>query len=155
MSMTQIEPPFVCPICRKRLGLCECAERVLKSGELDLNCPVCGKSDAECNCFEKSPNTFCNTCHKHVSKCECHGKGVISFDLEYDDHKTTILIDPKIKHFAYQHLPGEMQMVSRPFYELAASLCNMLDRGPEFDMMIRKLLEAKDCAIRAQKFPGE
>ncbi len=51
--------------------------------------------------------------------------------------------------FAWEHLPPSLQDVSRPFSELA----KLLLQGPynfETEMALRKLLEAKDCAVRSR-----
>lgn len=61
---------------------------------------------------------------------------------------------PAIEHFAalfaYQHLPPHLQAVSKGFYELAKGLVDNPDlSGPELTVALRKLLEAKDCAVRA------
>lgn len=56
-----------------------------------------------------------------------------------------------IKYFEYEHLPpGKLQDVSRSFRDLAHDLVNHygLD-GPELTVALRKLLEAKDAAVRA------
>lgn len=50
--------------------------------------------------------------------------------------------------FAYNHLPEKLQMVSKPFGDLAA-LVLQLPRNPERTVALRKLLEAKDAAVRA------
>lgn len=42
--------------------------------------------------------------------------------------------------------------MSQPFGELAVKLCQTLPRNPERTVALRKLLEAKDCAIRALLF---
>lgn len=54
-----------------------------------------------------------------------------------------------IEFFKYQHLPAHLQTVSKPFAELAATLANELPDNEESQMAMRKLLEAKDCAVRA------
>jgi hypothetical protein len=54
-----------------------------------------------------------------------------------------------IKYFSYAHLPPFLQMVSKPFHELAHQLEAMLPDGPEKSAGLRKLLEAKDCMVRA------
>jgi len=51
--------------------------------------------------------------------------------------------------FAYAHLPAHLQNVSRPFGELAEQLLSTLPRNPERSVALRKLLEAKDAAVRA------
>ncbi|MFL4904670.1 hypothetical protein ACJ6WF_16150 [Streptomyces sp. MMS24-I2-30] len=53
-----------------------------------------------------------------------------------------------LRHFTWDHLPEHLQAVSRPFADLAHDLAATLD-GPELTACLRKLLEAKDCAVRA------
>jgi len=50
--------------------------------------------------------------------------------------------------FAYAHLPPHLQAVSAPFVDLAAKVLE-LPRNPERTVALRKLLEAKDAAVRA------
>lgn len=50
--------------------------------------------------------------------------------------------------FAYGHLPPHLQSVSAPFYELALFIVS-LPKNPERTVALRKLLEAKDAAVRA------
>lgn len=57
-----------------------------------------------------------------------------------------------LQFFAYQHLPEKLQSISRPFGELAEKIVAELPRNPERTVALRKLLEAKDCAVRAQLF---
>lgn len=54
-----------------------------------------------------------------------------------------------MQFFAYEHLPLALSEVSRPFYELASSIVETLPRNPERSVALRKLLEAKDAAVRA------
>jgi hypothetical protein len=54
-----------------------------------------------------------------------------------------------LQFFAYSHLPLHLQEVSVPFSRLADQLMN-LPRNPERSVALRKLLEAKDAAVRAQ-----
>lgn len=51
-------------------------------------------------------------------------------------------------HFQYKHLPEHLQHVSEPFYRLAHA-CAFELSGPEVTVGLRKLLEAKDCMVRA------
>lgn len=53
------------------------------------------------------------------------------------------------KYFAYDHLPERLQAVSRPCGELAEAMIAALPDGPELTTGLRKLLEAKDCFVRA------
>jgi hypothetical protein len=54
-----------------------------------------------------------------------------------------------LQFFKYEHLPIALQNVSKPFCELAKQLCSTLPRNPERTTALRKLLEAKDCAVRS------
>jgi len=57
---------------------------------------------------------------------------------------------PILQYFAYQHLKSpELQEVSKPFHDLAHHIVSTLPRNPERTVALRKLLEAKDCAVRA------
>lgn len=58
-------------------------------------------------------------------------------------------MEPLMQFFAYAHLPEKMQAVSKPFGELAQRIVETLPRNPERTVALRKLLEAKDCAVRA------
>jgi len=53
-----------------------------------------------------------------------------------------------LKFFEYGHLPPRLQDVSRAFCELAQEVANRTD-SPETTVALRKLLEAKDAAVRA------
>lgn len=54
-----------------------------------------------------------------------------------------------LRYFEYDHLPKPLQLVSLPFHELAHMVAEDLPEGPETTTCLRKLLEAKDCAVRA------
>jgi hypothetical protein len=58
-------------------------------------------------------------------------------------------IEPILQFFRYGHLRGDLGEVSRPFSEIAHWMVEMLPRNPERSTALRKLLEAKDCAVRA------
>lgn len=62
--------------------------------------------------------------------------------------------DRMLKWFAYTHLPPHLQEVSARFGDLAAHICNIIEPGPERTVALRKLLEAKDAAVRAKLNPG-
>ena len=55
-----------------------------------------------------------------------------------------------IKHFAYGHLPDHLKSVSKSICDLAHELENTIPDGPEKSAGMRKLLEAKDCFVRAK-----
>jgi hypothetical protein len=53
------------------------------------------------------------------------------------------------KYFVYEHLPPHLQEVSKPLSELAKLMDETLPDGAEKSTGMRKLLEAKDCFVRA------
>lgn len=57
-----------------------------------------------------------------------------------------------LQFFAWEHLPAHLQSASAPFAALAETLCSTLPKNPERTTALRKLLEAKDCAVRAKLF---
>lgn len=59
-----------------------------------------------------------------------------------------------LKWFAYSHLPEHLQAASKPFAELADFIAGSIAPGPERTVALRKLLEAKDAAVRARLNPG-
>ncbi len=54
-----------------------------------------------------------------------------------------------LRYFVFLHLPENLQKVSSPFSDLAWKIEKMLPPGPEKSTALRKLLEAKDAAVRA------
>lgn len=66
-------------------------------------------------------------------------------------HAYEVLVGPvpDDQFFAFSHLPEVMQAVSRPFGELAQQIVENVPRNPERTVALRKLLEAKDAAVRA------
>lgn len=53
-----------------------------------------------------------------------------------------------MKYFKYAHLPKHLQEISQPFGDLAVKMNDFLPDGAEKSVMLRKILEAKDCAVR-------
>jgi len=76
---------------------------------------------------------------------------------------TTPVTEHILQFFAYEHLPPHLQDVSMPFCQLAHAIVmgdNVpesgtvtmgppLPRNPERTVALRKLLEARDAAVRA------
>ncbi len=73
--------------------------------------------------------------------------------------------EPILQFFAYGHLPPHLAQVSKPFCDLAHAIVKgdnvpesgtitigYLPRNPERTVALRKLLEAKDAAVRALLF---
>ena len=54
-----------------------------------------------------------------------------------------------IQFFSYEHLPKNLQDVSKACFDLAHQMENTLPDGAEKSAGMRKLLEAKDCFVRA------
>lgn len=63
--------------------------------------------------------------------------------------------EPLLQFFAYSHLPAHLQEVSAPFHALADNITKTLPRNAERTVALRKLLEAKDCAVRSVLFRSE
>lgn len=94
------------------------------------------------------------TCRwEQTTSAECEYKAT-HFYCPHPEHACTC-IDAKLaeehifQFFSYSHLPPHLQDVSRPFQELAHSIILSLPRNPERTVALRKLLEAKDAAVRA------
>jgi len=69
---------------------------------------------------------------------------------EMPPHEALVSCDePILKFFSWKHLPDHLQSISRPFAMLADRIVKTTLRGPERSVCLRKLLEAKDCAVRA------
>lgn len=62
--------------------------------------------------------------------------------------------DCMLKWFSWEHLPKYLQVVSEPFADLAYIIVDNLQYGPERTIALRKLLEARDAAVRAKVHPG-
>jgi len=57
-----------------------------------------------------------------------------------------------LQFFTYTHLPENLQKISKPFCQLAEHIADTTPDNPEQTMALRKLLEAKDCAVRSVLF---
>lgn len=66
-----------------------------------------------------------------------------------DEEKKTQAQEHIEQFFAWSHLPLHLQDASRPFGELAQHILATVPRNPERTVALRKLLEAKDAAVRA------
>ena len=58
---------------------------------------------------------------------------------------------PILNYFKCGHLPEHLQEVALPFATIAYSVAKLVNssNGAEVGAGLRKLLEAKDCAVRA------
>lgn len=58
--------------------------------------------------------------------------------------------EPILQFFAYTHLPDHLKEISEPFWQMAMWIATNLPRNAERTTALRKLLESKDCAVRAR-----
>lgn len=60
------------------------------------------------------------------------------------------MASPIMKYFAFSHLPEDLQRISKPLGEVAFLMDEKLPECAEKSAGLRKLLEAKDCFVRAK-----
>ncbi len=58
-----------------------------------------------------------------------------------------------LRLFTYEHLPPRLQEISKPLGDLARAMDSQLPASAELTAGLRKLLEAKDCFVRASLPP--
>jgi hypothetical protein len=66
-----------------------------------------------------------------------------------------MMTEPILQFFVYEHLRDDLQQISKPFGELAKQIVEDLPRNPERTVALRKLLEAKDAAVRCGLYSEE
>lgn len=69
-----------------------------------------------------------------------------------DDALETEIWDPKrqaLRWFEHDHLPEDLQEIARPIAELADLMYESVGSSAEKSAGFRKLVEAKDCFVRA------
>jgi ferritin-like protein len=54
-----------------------------------------------------------------------------------------------MQFFHYEQLPDRLKEINKPFCELARFIEATLPNNPQKTSALRKLLESKDCAVRA------
>ncbi len=59
-----------------------------------------------------------------------------------------------LKWFDFDHLSGEARGIAVLFSSLVFEIMQSLEFGPERTVCLRKLLEAKEAAVRATVYPG-
>lgn len=73
--------------------------------------------------------------------------------MEPEDLERTILQSGErlLPFFRFSHLqPAELQDTSKAFAQLAQHVVETIPANAERTVALRKLLEAKDCAVRAR-----
>ena len=58
--------------------------------------------------------------------------------------------NPILKYFKYDHLPEDLKSISAAICKTANELDEKLPNSAEKSAGLRKLLEAKDCFVRAK-----
>ena len=58
-------------------------------------------------------------------------------------------IEHVLQYFVFAHLPERLQAISKPFSDLALEVADRAPQNQETTIALRKLLEAKDAAVRA------
>jgi len=70
--------------------------------------------------------------------------------IEQLDATTQLSGERMLKYFAFKHLPPALQETSAGFARLACDIVNGTESSAERTAGLRKLLEAKDCIVRAK-----
>lgn len=110
------------------------------------SCPNCGQA---CSCGGDVDDVLLEE-WAAIEACS-HCEEYDGQDPEEDDDMPE---ERMMKWFAYAHLPEKLQATSMAFHDLAKLLITAIEPGPERTVALRKLLEAKDAAVRAKLHPG-
>lgn len=76
-------------------------------------------------------------------------EGESALYTDADAKQVAIVLEPMLQWFEFEHLPPHLKAASAPFSTLAHHIAATLPRNPERTVALRKLVEAKDCAVRA------
>jgi hypothetical protein len=60
-----------------------------------------------------------------------------------------------LQHFDYSHLAPELRVISAPFHALAQQMVLQIPDDPQLTLGLQKLVEAKDCMVRAARVTGQ
>lgn len=63
--------------------------------------------------------------------------------------------EPMLRYFKFDHLPPHLRPASAPWWDLACIIVATVPRNAERTVALRKLLEGKDCAVRAMLPPED
>lgn len=83
--------------------------------------------------------------------------GALGVSVEYllNDKEKEIKMDKRLILFKFDHLKGDLRDASKLFYDLAQKLVSEIPDNVERSAGLRKLLESKDCIVRAVAFKDE
>lgn len=81
--------------------------------------------------------------------CVHSGQDLLIHEIQPAECKAAEPVESILQFFAFEHLPPHLQDVSRPFCMVAHRVAKSLPRNAERTVALRKLLEAKDAAVRA------
>lgn len=88
----------------------------------------------------------------HFTKDDAVNQFDAFYAERFHDEIAHEFLHPLMQYFSYQHLPPHLQEISRPLAELVAKMVRILPMNMETEAFIRKMLEAKDCAVRAKLY---
>ena len=111
-------------------------------------CPRCESTERLVT--ERRPNgdTHCKTCGLTGNTSEFLPEPP-EVSLPEEMKRPLLKNNPLMKFFGYKHLPEHLQVISKPFHDLAELMCVEMGNNAEGVTALRKLLEAKDCAVRS------
>lgn len=99
-----------------------------------------------CNCA--NPDCMANGCARVRS-----GEVMVSMPVPDTSMGSVtyskLQLSATLKYFKYDHLSATLQEVSKPFCDLAYKIAVRSPYSQETEVALRKLLEAKDAAVRA------
>lgn len=92
--------------------------------------------------------------HKNLSRipgsnCTIQLNRPLSIAWAKNRVREMLVQDAIMQFFVYDHLPESLRDISKPFCELAKLVSSKVPRNAERTVALRKLLEAKDAAVRA------
>lgn len=86
----------------------------------------------------------------YASRCvKCGAEPLNAYANEESPMNDTENPEPILQFFQFEHLPQKLQLVSKPFHDLAMEIKVNVPQNAERTVAFRKLLEAKDAAVRA------
>jgi len=94
---------------------------------------------------------------KDTHSTEGSSEGLFEYNISFyykDEKYLHPSVESLVRFFTYEHLPSHLQDISAPICEMAKFYARVLE-GPELATGLRKLLEAKDCLVRAALTPTD